>query len=61
MFFLKKSYWQEMSGWKVENKDMSAPDERKEGFFEQEPDHLTPGIAVRNLRKVFPSITGKIK
>ena len=48
-----------MFGWKVEN--MSAPGERKEGFFEQEPDHLAAGIAVRNLRKVFPSITGKTK
>ena len=49
-----------MFGRKVENEDMSAVDERKEGFFEQEPDHLTAGIAVRNLRKVFKSITGKI-
>ena len=58
MFILQKSFWQEMFGQTVENKDMLATDERKDGFFEPEPDHLTAGIAVRNLRKVFKSITG---
>jgi hypothetical protein len=39
---------------------METPQQqREEGFFEPEPEDLSAGIAVRNLRKVFKSLTGK--
>ena len=51
-----------MFGFNEENTEsgMEAPQEREEGFFEPEPEDLSAGIAVRNLRKVFKSLTGKI-
>jgi hypothetical protein len=39
---------------------MEVQKQREEGFFEPEPEDLSAGIAVRNLRKVFKSLTGNI-
>ncbi len=38
---------------------METPQQRNEKFFEPEPEGLSAGIVVRNLRKVFKSLTGK--
>jgi hypothetical protein len=40
------------------SKDLEAPADRIESYFEGEPGHLEAGIVVRNLRKVFKSLTG---
>ena len=51
-----------MFGFNEENNQsgMEAAQEREEGFFEPEPEDLSAGIVVRNLRKVFKSLTGKL-
>lgn len=41
--------------------DLEKSDERIDGFFEPEPEDLNAGIVVRNLRKVFKSLTGKLR
>ena len=59
---LQKSFWLSVFGKSAQGElsDLENPNDQMEGFFEPEPEGLDAGIVVRNLRKVFKSLTGML-
>ncbi|XP_063859615.1 phospholipid-transporting ATPase ABCA3-like isoform X2 [Scylla paramamosain] len=59
-FPFQRSYW---CGTRPESVTSSTPDsdDPTSQYFEEEPEGLRPGIVIRNLRKEFRTLGGKVK
>lgn len=59
-FPFQRSYW---CGSETESVATSTPDDDDPArqYFEEEPEGLKPGIVIRNLRKEFRTLGGKVK